>query len=276
MRVPGGKLCICSMSSDALGCDKPFTVYLPEDYDKTDVPYPVLYLFHQAGGTSETWSRIGHIREILDDAIRSKMVLPMIVVMPDASGEDERHLGRHLGYFSVDGWDYERYFYEELLPLIDTEFRTIGSKAFRAICGVSMGGEAAISYAQRYPQYYGSACAISGIVGKPEQSQLKSTDEAYAQSLLNHNPSVFVRDADSKTVERLKSIRWYTDCGDSDFFYEGNIEFFLNMKEKGIPIDFRMRSGVHCFYYWITGMPGVLQFVSNGFAEEAFRNRKDV
>ncbi len=271
MHVPGGKLCICTMQSDVLNCEKAFTVYLPEGYEASEAPYPVMYLFHQAGGTNETWSRIGHVREILDDGVRSQMVLPMIIVMPDASGEDERHLGRHLGFFSVEGWDYEKYFFEELLPLVEREFRTRAEKAYRAICGVSMGGEGAIAYAQRYPEYFGSGCAISGIVGKPEQSQLRSTDAAYAQSLLDHNPSAYVKNADADTVEKLKSVRWYADCGDSDFFYEGNIEFFLNMKNRGIPMDFRMRSGVHGFYYWITGMPAVLQFVSNGFAEEALR-----
>lgn len=265
--IPGGYLCRCELSSDVLGVQKAFLVYLPEGYDFAENKrFPVLYLFHQAGGNEETWARLGHVKEILNDAIRSQMCLPMIVVMPDASGEDEKHLGKHLGYFSVPGWDYERYFHDELIPLIDSTFRTIADKKHRAIAGISMGGEGAVAFAQKYPSYYGTACSISGIVGKPEQSQLKSTDADYAASLLANNPSLFVRNATDEQVESLKSIRWYADCGDSDFFYEGNIEFFLNMKSKGIPIDFRMRSGVHGFYYWITGMPSLLQFVSTGFA----------
>ncbi|MDE6278155.1 MAG: esterase family protein [Muribaculaceae bacterium] len=255
------------MSSDMLGVQKVFLVYLPEDYDEAvERRYPVLYLFHQAGGTEETWARAGHVKEILNDSVRSGMGVPMIVVMPDASGEDEHHLGKHLGYFSVPGWDYESFFHNELIPAVDANFRTIADKGHRAIAGISMGGEAAVSYAQKYSRYYGTACSISGIVGKPEQSQLKSTDPDYARSLLANNPSAFVKDATAEQVEELKSVRWYADCGDNDYFYEGNIEFFLNMREKGVPIDFRMRSGVHGFYYWITGMPAVLQFVSMGFA----------
>ena len=68
-------------------------------------------------------------------------------------------------------------------------------------------------------------------------------------------------------VEKLKTVRWYTDCGDSDYFYEGNIQFFLAMKRQGVPIDYRMRSGVHSWYYWITGLAPILHFLSIGFAD---------
>ena len=26
----------------------------------------------------------------------------------------------------------------------------------------------------------------------------------------------------NQTIENLKSVRWYIDCGDNDFLYEGN------------------------------------------------------
>ena len=129
-----------------------------------------------------------------------------------------------------------------------------------------MGGEAAISYAQKHPDVYGASCAISGIVGHPEQSTMAQTDKDYADSLIANNPTAFVRNADADTVERLKGVRWYTDCGDNDFFYEGNIDFFLTMRGKGIPIDYRMRSGVHSWYYWVTGIAPILHFLSIGFA----------
>ena len=186
----------------------------------------------------------------------------MIVVMADASGSEDMHLGKHMGFFSVPGWDYEAYFHKELIPLVDSSYRTVADKKHRAVVGASMGGEAAIAYAQKYPGFYGAACALCGIVGHPEQSQMASSDKAYADSLLANNPSAFVEKADDATVEKLKSIRWYADCGDNDFFYQGNTEFFLAMKGKGIPIDYRMRSGVHGWYYWITRLAPILHILS--------------
>lgn len=262
----GGRMWHCTMTSDTLGVNKEFTVYLPESYDETaDRRYPTVYLFHHAGGTHETWGRMGQIKQIADDSFRSLMAMPMILVMPDASGEDDSHLGRYLGYFSVDGWDYETYFHRELIPLVDATFHTVADKKGRALVGPSMGGEAAISYAQRYPAYYAASCSMSGILGKPEQSRMADTDKDYAESLIRNNPSAYVSNADAQTVEALKTVKWYADCGDSDFFCEGNVEFFLAMRAKGIPMDYRMRSGVHGFYYWITGLPPILQFLTTVF-----------
>lgn len=39
------------------------------------------------------------------------------------------------------------------------------------------------------------------------------------------------------------------------------------MKKRGVPIDYRMRSGVHGWYYWITGLAPILQFLSIEFAD---------
>ncbi|MDE6842993.1 MAG: esterase family protein [Muribaculaceae bacterium] len=257
----------CSMSSDVLGVRKDFSVYLPDGYEEGKQRYPVLYLLHPAGGTHEIWISKGDLPQIADDAIRSGMALPMIIVIPDASGTGEFGLGKHLGFFSVPDWDYEAYFHNELIPLIDSSYRTIADKKYRVITGVSMGGEAAIVYAQKHSELYGASCAISGILGHPEQSQMAKTDKDYADSLIANNPSAYVENATPEEVEKLKSVRWYADCGDNDFFYEGNIEFFLAMKRKAIPIDYRMRSGVHSWYYWITGLEPILHFLSIGFSK---------
>ena len=256
----------CSMSSDVLGVNKDFSVYLPAGYEDSDSRYPVVYLLHPAGGTHDTWLHMGYLPQIIDDAIRSGMACPMIVVMPDASGSGEYNLGKHLGFFSVQDWNYESYFHDELIPLIDSAYRTAADKKHRAIVGASMGGEAAIAYAQKNPDIYGASCSLSGILGHPEQSQMAASDKDYAASLIANNPSAFVEKATPEEIEKLKSVRWYADCGDSDFFYEGNTEFFLAMKRQGVGIDYRMRSGVHGWYYWITGLAPILRFLSVGFA----------
>lgn len=266
-RPDNGTVEHCSMSSDILGINKEFSVYLPSGYEEGSQRYPVLYLLHPGGGTHEIWINTGQLPQIADDSIRSGMALPMIIVMPDASGEGEYHMGKHMGFFSVPGWDYESYFHKELIPLIDSTYRTVSDKSQRAIAGASMAGEAAIAYAQKNSDIYITASALSGILGHQEDSQLADTDKAYADSLIANNPSAFVENASPDTVERLMSIRWYADCGDNDFFCEGNVEFFLAMKKKGIPMDYRMRSGVHSWYYWITGLAPILHFTSIGFAK---------
>lgn len=266
-RPDNGTVEHCSMSSDILGVNKEFSIYLPAGYDETDRRYPVLYLFHPGGGTHEIWISMGQLPQIADDAIRSGMTVPMIIVVPDGSGEGDFHLGRHLGFFSVPGWDYESYMIKELIPLIDSNYRTVADKSRRAIGGVSMGGEAAIAYGQKYSQIFSTACAISGLLGHTEKSQLSQSDKDYSDSLALNNPALYVENASADEVERLKSVRWYADCADNDYVFEGNIQFFMAMKAKGVPLDYRMRSGVHGWYYWITGFAPLLQYVSTGFIQ---------
>lgn len=264
--LPGsGHIEQCAMSSDILGVTKDFSVYLPFGYEQGEKQYPVLYLLHPAGGTHETWIKKGYLSQIADDAIHSGLAVPMVIVMPDASGMGEFHLGRRLGFFSVGSWDYEAYFHKELVPLIDSEFHSLSGKHGRAIAGASMGGEAAIAYAQKKPDFYDTSCSLSGILGHPEQSRMAHTDKDYATSLIANDPTAFVRNATTASAEQLKSVRWYADCGDRDFFYEGNVDFFLAMKGKSIPIEYRMRSGAHGWYYWITGFAQILQYISVGF-----------
>ena len=57
--------------------------------------------------------------------------------------------------------------------------------------------------------------------------------------------------------DQKKAVRWYIDCGDDDFLYEG--------RKKEIPHEFRIRDGVHSWTYWRASLPAVLEFVSMAF-----------
>jgi enterochelin esterase-like enzyme len=64
----------------------------------------------------------------------------MIVVMPNAQGQDDNRVGKNLGYFNQEGWSYEDQFFKEFIPYIEKTYRIIGDKKHRAITGQSMGG----------------------------------------------------------------------------------------------------------------------------------------
>jgi S-formylglutathione hydrolase FrmB len=65
--------------------------------------------------------------------------------------------------------------------------------------------------------------------------------------------------------DQKKAVRWYLDCGDDDFLFEGNSLLHIAMRKKEIPHEFRIRDGVHSWTYWRASLPAVLQFVSDGF-----------
>jgi len=62
-----------------------------------------------------------------------------------------------------------------------------------------------------------------------------------------------------------KTVRWYIDCGDDDFLYEGNSLAHIAMRKKEIPHEFRARDGGHTWTYWRQALPEVLAFVSQAF-----------
>lgn len=131
---------VYTFPSEVLGAEKSCTVYLPDGYDRSQESYPVLYLLHGASGCHTDWTQKGDLRRIADEAIAAGMARPMIVVMPDASGEGPKRTGKHMGYFDVPGWDYERFFFEEFMPAVEKRYRIASDKAHRAVAGLSMGG----------------------------------------------------------------------------------------------------------------------------------------
>jgi S-formylglutathione hydrolase FrmB len=70
---------------------------------------------------------------------------------------------------------------------------------------------------------------------------------------------------ESMPAEEIKSVRWYIDCGDDDFLYEGNSLVHIAMRKKEIPHEFRIRDGGHTWTYWREALPTVLSFVSDAF-----------
>lgn len=72
---------------------------------------------------------------------------------------------------------------------------------------------------------------------------------------------------DSISSDQKSAIRWYIDCGDDDFLYEGNSLVHIAMRKKEIPHEFRIRNGGHSWTYWRASLPDVLEFVSLGFQQ---------
>jgi enterochelin esterase-like enzyme len=65
--------------------------------------------------------------------------------------------------------------------------------------------------------------------------------------------------------DQKKAVRWYIDCGDDDFLFEGNSLIHIEMRKKEIPHEYRVRNGGHTWTYWRESLPVVLGFVSDAF-----------
>ena len=256
------------VSSKILGADKKYNVYLPKEYDlHPERSYPVLYLLHGAHGSYQTWARSYNMKLITDWRTDSGFCVPMIIVMPDASGDGPDNVGRYMGYFNYPGWRYEDFFFDEFIPEIESRYRIIADKAHRAIAGLSMGGHGTALFAMHRPEYWSSACPLSArLQGRPDGYRDRPEMQEYIDQVADNNMPAYLHEAPADRQKAIGMIRWYIDCGDDDYLVDGSINLQREMNALGFPCaQLRIREGTHSSEYWRTALPQVLTFVSIGF-----------
>ncbi|MEO5893256.1 MAG: alpha/beta hydrolase-fold protein [Ferruginibacter sp.] len=255
-----------SMTSKILKMERKFAVYLPPDYESSDRSYPVLYLLHGGGDDQTGWVQFGEVLRIADKAINEGSATPMVIIMPDANTGQRGYSNNATGT-----WRYEDFFFEELVPYVEKKYRIKAEKKYRAVSGLSMGGDGTFTYALHHPELFSSACPLSAGTGPltPDdaKTRLRKDNPTLADSLIvkfyNRQSVPVLVAAMPDTLK--KAVRWYIDCGDDDFLYEGNSLVHIAMRKKEIPHEFRIRDGGHNWTYWRRSLPDVLEFVSQGF-----------
>ena len=180
MPFPVSRVVTDTIHSDVLGVDRAYTVYLPKSFDVDSTrTYPVLYLLHGLYGDNNGWFRDQRANEVLDRLIYSGEADEMVVISPNAGGDPAVHQN---GYFNIPGWAYEDFFFNELVPRLEKRYRAGGSRGRRAVAGLSMGGGGTTSYAQRHPDKFCAAYAMSALMDIPEVGAVpsKSPDDKIA------------------------------------------------------------------------------------------------
>lgn len=251
-----------SITSKLLNVTRKYTVYLPEGYSKTtDKKYPVLYLLHGYSHRNDDWVKDGKVRELADELIAANRACEMIIIMPDAGSIRN-------GYFDMEKWPYETFFFEEFIPLIEKKYCIAGDQRGRAVAGFSMGGGGAVAYALKHPDIFSSVYAMSSLMTLPLQDRAPVRDpkmEEFGRSVLANDCIDFVTFTDEATLEKLRNIRWFVDCGDDDFLLDANTCFYREMQRAKIPCEFRVRDGGHDWKYWRSSLCMALSFASEGF-----------
>ena len=141
-------------------------VYTPPTYDGKK-KFPVLYLQHGWGENETSWPVQGHANLIMDNLIAEGKCLPFIVVMTYGMTNDTRIGG--LGGFNYG--QFETVLCDELIPYVDSHFKTLADKAHRAMAGLSMGGMETHSITLARPETFGSFGLLSG--GTYNSNELK-------------------------------------------------------------------------------------------------------
>ena len=255
-----------SLKSKILGMDRKYAIYLPPGYETSQRSYPVLYLLHGGGDDQTGWVQFGEVQHITDKAIAEGMATPMIIVMPDANTGKRGYSNNATGT-----WRYEDFFFQEFMPFIEKAYRIKADKHYRAVAGLSMGGDGTFTYALHHPELFSSACPLSAGTGPLTMEDAKTRLTKETPGISDQDITAYYnRQSVLVLVNNMpdtlkKAVRWYIDVGDDDFLYEGNSLVHIAMRKKDIPHEFRTRDGAHNWTYWRTALPAVLEFVSQAF-----------
>jgi enterochelin esterase-like enzyme len=256
-----------SFPSKILNMERNYAVYLPPDYESSERSYPVLYLLHGGGDDQSGWVQFGEVMHITDKAINNGTATPMIIVMPDANTGQRGYTNDVAG-----AWRYEDFFFEELIPYVEKKYRIRSEKRYRAVAGLSMGGGGTFYYALHRPDLFSAACPLSASIGPLNREEMnnhmqrRGMKDATKQQIDAWYEKYSVLDMiNNMPDDKKRAVRWYIDCGDDDFLYEGNALVHIAMRKNEIPHEFRIRDGGHNWTYWRESLPEVLHFVSEGF-----------
>ena len=264
-----------SVHSAILGKNVRYTVYLPADYGSSERSYPVVYLLHGYTDDNTGWLQFGEINRLTDKAIAEGTIPPMIIVMPN--GDSSWYIN------SYDGKEkYEDFFVTEFIPAIEKSYRIKGEKKYRGIAGLSMGGYGTMIYTLKHPELFVAGAALSAaifddsaivkmqdgvyerILGPLFGRGLKGGDRVNA-ALTANSPLRIVL---TKTPDDLKKVRYWIDCGDDDGLSRGNCLLHIELMDKGVPHEFRVRDGAHTWTYWRTGIIDGLAFIGQSFHQQ--------
>jgi len=143
--VPHGTLQIRSYMSTPYKKQRDLYVYLPPQYDREPSRrFPVLYLRHGNGDDEAAWTIEGRAGVILENLIAEGKAVPMIIVMPYGEsnafgGGTPEGIAAALGSELLD----------DVIPLMDKNYRTLTGRDNRAIAWLSMGGGQAFTIGPR-------------------------------------------------------------------------------------------------------------------------------
>jgi len=227
--IPHGKVETLEYKSKTVGTNRKVSVYTPPGYS-VDKKYPVLYLLHGIGGDENEWLKQGHPEVILDNLYAQKMLVPMIVVLPNGRAmKDDRAIGNIFDSIKVKAFaNFEFDLLNDLIPFIQTDFSTLTDQKNRAIAGLSMGGGQSLNFG------LGNLDTFAWVGG------FSSAPNTKLPELLVPNPG--------EAISKLKLL--WISCGDKDNLLKISELTHNYLIEKNVPHIWYIEPGKHDFVVW--------------------------
>jgi len=226
--VPHGTVHLHEYVSKSLGRRRPLRVYTPPGYDKdSSATYPVLYLFHGSGDNEATWTSFGRAHLIADNLLAQGKARAMIIVMTDghavAPGGPPESRGKNVEAFGRD-------LLEDVMPLVESTYRTKADREHRAIVGLSMGGGQSLTVGLNHLDRFAWVGGFSSAIGNPETT--------IASAL-----------ADPAATNAKLRLLWIA-CGKDDGLVKNAQTLSDVLKAKEIRHELKITEGNHSWPVW--------------------------
>ncbi|UCG28285.1 MAG: esterase, partial [Bacteroidales bacterium] len=244
--VPHGTVSKVWYPSPTLNMDRRMYVYTPPDYFTSGKSYPVLYLFHGAGGDEDAWTTLGRTNYILDNLIAAGKALPMIVVMTNgvpanaASPADqpvdlENNRVNAAGPGGMVSGKFEESLVKDVIPFIEKNYRVIPDAGHRAIAGLSMGGFHTQMITNANPGMFNYIGVMSMGLFNDTRFGNYSEEDHKAQITALKDSGV--------------KLYWIA-CGKDDFLYESVVNLRKFYDDLGLEYVYRESTGGHTWPNW--------------------------
>lgn len=218
-------------------------VYTPAEYDKTKKRYPVLYLQHGMGEDETGWSKQGFMQNIMDNLIAEGRAVPMIVVMESGDVRAPFRGGPNEAGRSAYGATFYKVMEQDLIPMIDRDFRTLADREHRAMAGLSWGGHQTFDMVMTHPELFAWMGGFSGAI--------------FGLDVKTTYGGAFSRpDEFNKRIHYL-----FLGCGSEENM--GTEALIGQLKNAGIKVDSYVSPGTH--HEWLTWRRCLYHFVPNIF-----------
>lgn len=235
--VPHGELHETWYASKSLEETRRVFIYTPPDYERSSSRYPVLYLLHGAGSDESSWSESGRVNLILDNLMADGKLKPLLVVMPygyayppgspRAAGPDAMKRQRA---------GFERDLIQDVIPLVQANYRVYTDRNHRAIAGLSLGGAQALGTGLSHPELFSRVAGFSPALGAVTSPQAGGLD--FGKLV-----------ADPKKVNSEYKLLW-VGCGTDDTLFKSVQDFSKMLDAGGIRHTWQETDGAHTWLNW--------------------------
>lgn len=276
--IPAGALEEHSLSSQALGRELRYAVYLPVGYAESGQRYPVLYLLHGRGDNLASWARI---KPELDALIAAGAVPPLVAILPDAPTSQRGNYYVDSAYTdaALPGAPVETALLTELRPHVEAAYRVHTDRAARLVGGYSMGGYGALRYLLAYPEVFSGALVLSPAVYTPLPPADSSAREfgAFGRGAERFVAEVYERQNYPALLAGFAakglSVRLFIAAGDDeyknpdpaeaghDIDLEAHLIFNRVTRIPGIAAELRILDGGHGWDVWTPAFVEGLRFL---------------